>query len=271
MSIWTVNETEYLKSNYEYYSCNELAKHLGKTRSAVQLKARRLGLSKKSRYSYNRRFFKEICTPVQAYWLGFMYADGWVTKEKGKPSTYSVGLELSIRDQTHLKNFNKDIDGNVDITTRHRTSRYHGKTIAGDICVLRLYCSDMAKDLISHGCCLNKTAVKQAPSGVPGELMRDFIRGYFDGNGSISYHIGKKGGRRYPRASIATGSANFAEWLSSYLLNIGFGNATYADGDNAYKIQIAATDFKQFLDFMYSDSSRYLDRKYKQYLVAVCG
>lgn len=271
MSLWTANETEYLKINYEHYSLKEIAECLGKTRSAVQLKARRLGLAKKSKYYYDKTFFKEISTTVQAYWLGFIYADGYVYKEKGKPSTYSVGIELSEHDRSHLENFNKDIGGNVGIATRHRNSVYNGKSIVGDICSIRLYCSDMAIDLIDHGCCLNKTSIKQSPSKVPEKFMRDFIRGYFDGNGSISYRTKKDSGRRYLRATITTGSVDFAKWLSSYLLNAGFNNTIHMDGNNAYRVEILSANVKPFLDYIYKDSIRYLGRKYKQYLVAVCG
>lgn len=44
--------------------------------------------------------FSEINSEESAYWLGFMYADGYVTKEG------YVGLALSIIDKDHLEKFN---------------------------------------------------------------------------------------------------------------------------------------------------------------------
>lgn len=271
MNIWTTSETEYLKSNYDKYSIRELSEHLNKTKSAVQSKARRVGLAKKSKYHYDKDFFEEISMPTKAYWLGFIYADGYVAKEKGKTSTYSVGIELSLRDERHLKYFNKDIGGNVGITKRHREGLCHSKAVIGNICSIRLYCSKMAIDLINHGCCLGKSLIKGAPRGVPDKLMRDFIRGYFDGNGSISDYIKKDTGHSYVRVSITSGSLKFVEWLSSYLSNIGIGNSYYPDGENSYKIQIMSASLKNFLDYIYKNSERHLDRKYEKYIVAVCG
>lgn len=271
MTIWTKNEIEFLKLNYDKYSAKELAKHLNRTINAIKIKSRKLGLLRKSKYYYQKDFFRDIQTPNQSYWLGFMYADGYVSKQKNRTNTYSVGIELSARDILHLKNFNKDINGNVSISTRHRTSKYQNKKIAGDICSIRLYCSEMGMDLINHGCCLNKSLIKTAPKNIPQALMRDFIRGYFDGNGSISNSLNKKYNQKYLKLTISSGSIEFVKWLSSYLDGMNIDNSYYSDGNCCYKIQISSNSFNSFLDYIYKDSERHLDRKYKKYLVAVYG
>lgn len=271
MSVWTNDEIIYLKSNYYKYTKKELAKQLNKTENAIQVKARRVGLKKKSKYYYRKEYFDNIKTPNQAYWLGFIYADGYVSQEKKKPSTYTVGIEVSLKDKKHLQNFNNDICGNIGITTRHRKNNYHGKNIEGDLCVIRMYCSEMAQDLIGHGCCLNKSLIKGCPVGVPAAYMRDFIRGYFDGNGSIAYSLNKKVMKSYLKVTIESGSKNFVEWLSTYLLNKKIVNNFYKDGERCFKLQIASKSAKHFLGYIYDNSERYLNRKYEKYLVAVYG
>lgn len=253
------------------FSVKELAEHLGRTVDAVKLKSRKLGLKRKSKYYYRKDYFRDIATPNQAYWLGFIYADGYVTKEKGKPNTYSVGIELSNIDELHLKNFNKDIEGNLCISKRHRDNKYKGKRIIGDICSIRLYCSEMGMDLIKHGCCLNKSLIKSAPVDVPHVLIRDFIRGYFDGNGSITSSFNYKVKCSYPKLTIASGSLEFIKWLSLYLAKEGINNSYYSDGNNCYKIQVSANSINYFLDYIYKDSERHLSRKYEKYIVAVYG
>lgn len=271
MNKWTSQEIDYLKSSYETHSIKEMADCLGRTINAVKIKSRKLGLKRKSRYYYSKNYFRDIVTPKQAYWLGFIYADGCVTKEKGKPNTYSVAISLSVSDEAHLKNFNKDIDGNVGVTKKYSESICKGRIAKGEVCSLRLYCSEMAMDLISHGCCTNKSLTKTAPVGVTPELMRDFIRGYFDGNGSIASSFNKKVNRSYRKVTITSGSIEFVKWLSSYLSNKGFNNSFYPDGSNCYKIQLSAKSIAAFLDYIYKDSDRYLKRKYEKYLVAVYG
>ena len=89
------------------------------------------------------------------------------------------------------------------------------------MCVIRLFCKKIFDDLISHGCCQNKSLIKSAPIGIPNELMRHFIRGYFDGNGSIAYSYNRKVDKSYLKIAITTGSLDFANWLSTTLLDAG--------------------------------------------------
>lgn len=52
------------------------------------------------RFYCNENSFSEVNSEESAYWLGFMYADGYVTKNG------YVGLSLFIIDKSHLEKFN---------------------------------------------------------------------------------------------------------------------------------------------------------------------
>lgn len=271
MSVWTNEDLEFLKNNYNKLTKKEIADILNKTSCAVQLKANRLGLKKDEKYHYNKSFFKEIVNPSQAYWLGFIYADGYITANKTK-TKYSIGIELNVNDYEHLKKFNNSIEGNVPVTSRIRNGHIIVNHAVGEfrICSIRLYCTQMAKDLESHGCCLNKSLIKTKPVGIPENLMRDFIRGYFDGNGTICTSYNKQVDKSYLKVQIETGSKEFSNWISIYLKENGFENHI-VDDKNAYKIQIYSKSNQKFLDYIYKDSEIYLNRKYEKYLCAVYG
>lgn len=271
MSIWTNEDLNFLKENFNKYTKKELARILNKSDNAIQIKANRLGLKREEKYHYDKTYFKNILTSNQAYWIGFMYADGYVTSNKNK-TKYTVGIELSKDDYKHLIKFNKCISGNVPVTYRvrngHRiTDHYISKT---EICMIRLFCTEMAKDLILHGCCENKSLIKKEPIGISDDLMRDFIRGYFDGNGSISYSYNKNVNKSYLKVTIETGSEDYANWISNYLNAIGYKNTYYKD-KFAYKIQMHSKSNIDFLKYIYENSEVYLDRKYEKYLSAVYG
>ena len=65
-----------------------------------------------------------------------------------------------------------------------------GKTISA----IHLTSDKMFNDLIKQGCIPNKSLVLTFPNKyqVPENLINHFIRGYFDGDGSINYGIREK-------------------------------------------------------------------------------
>lgn len=272
MNKWNEQDICFLKDNFNKYTKKELANILQRTESSIQIKANRLGLKRKEKYFYNKEFFKCIDNEEKAYWLGFIYADGYVSKNK-KGTKYSLGIELQKSDDTHLKKFNKSLNGNVQVTYRTRNNiEIAGKCVeSANTCVIRLYCTSMALDLINHGCCLNKSKIKTEPKGVSNDLIKHFIRGYFDGNGSITHSYNKAVDKYYFKVTISTGSIEFAKWINLYLNNIGIDSSFYKDGKVANKIQLFYKDNKKFLDYIYKDSNIYLDRKYNKYLIAVYG
>lgn len=59
---------------------------------------RELGIEiRKRKYILNENYFESITTPEQAYWLGFLSADGYVNTAQGE-----LELELQEQDQEHL-------------------------------------------------------------------------------------------------------------------------------------------------------------------------
>jgi len=58
-------------------------------------------MQNKNRCSLYEEAFDNIDTEEKAYWLGFLYADGWVSS-KGN----TVGLTLALKDIEHLKKYN---------------------------------------------------------------------------------------------------------------------------------------------------------------------
>ena len=130
-------------------------------------------------------FFEVINTPEKAYWLGFLYADGGISIRK---KSYSLRINLKKEDDEHLKKFLKAIKGekfSVKYTTKHTKEKdYYG-------CYVNINDNKMVTDLINKGCVPKKSLILQFPSEeqVPSFLISHFLRGYFDGDGSIWYRI----------------------------------------------------------------------------------
>ena len=70
------------------------------------LKKRDLSRSNKynsRKYSLKESFFSKINSESKAYWLGFLYADGYVSQGK------NIGITIANSDRKHLEKFNKSI------------------------------------------------------------------------------------------------------------------------------------------------------------------
>lgn len=184
-NFWTDEEIDFIKNNYLLYSNKKLGEKIGRTRSSVQNKLNELGIKRDNKYYFNYNYFKEIDSKEKAYWLGFIWADGYVQK-------YELGIELSIKDIEHLKKFNKCLNGNLQITTRKRNGcfKYKEYDNSNDIiefCSIRIHNKQMIDDLIKYNIVPNKTykSINCGLPNIPQEFLIYFIEGYFDGDGAI--------------------------------------------------------------------------------------
>ena len=129
----------------------------------------------------DENYFEIIDTEEKAYWLGFLYADGNVSK-------INIELTLKYDDISHLEKFKKAIKTNAEITDGYRNcdistnpNRQH------HYARLVITSTKMTNDLINLGCISNKSLTLTFPTEqqVPSHLIIHFIRGYFDGDGCI--------------------------------------------------------------------------------------
>lgn len=266
---WTQEDIDFIKENYRKMSVTEIARILNRTPNAVKLKAQRNGL-KKSPYNCEYDFFKNIDTEEKAYWLGFICADGYVSINEKTNSGY-VCIELQASDVNHLRKFNKSIGGNYEITFRDRPCLLHGSEKLHTSCGIRIGSIDMANDMRNLGVCKDKTYTLQLPT-IQNDLMKHFIRGFFDGDGCIYYHK-SKGVVKHTRCNFDSVSYDFLEQLREFLYSQGinsyFSVLREADEQYAtsYRLQIAGVEYtEKFLHYIYDNATIYLDRKYQRYL-----
>lgn len=260
---WTDDEINFVKENYMEMKTSDISQTLNRTMSAVELKARKLGL-KKYPYMCDYHYFDEINTEEKAYWLGFLSADGWINKND-KSNAGVTGIELQYGDINHLKKFNKSIKGNYQITDRWRVCELSKNTEKKNhMCCIRIFSLTMYNSLVEKGFTKNKSFDCHIPP-LKQDLIKHYIRGYFDGNGcftftDISFCI-----------NFLTASKILNDDIVRILetVNFHYTENTYTTefGTTMYVININRQNDKlNFLDWIYKDSTIYLDRKYKKYL-----
>lgn len=273
---WTDDDKQTLIKNFNSCTYKELSIILNRTESAVRHCANRLGLKKShaplnpySVYNYNVDFFENITTEEQAYWLGFITADGYVIQSKGN---CELSIELSIKDIDHLKKFNKSIKGNVQVKTITKPEHFLcGRLIPeSEMCCIRLYKSKIVNDIMQYGVVKNKTYIQKNPPIFDDENLNvAFIRGYFDADGC--FVINKK--TNAGQFDITSVNLKILEYwridlYKKYGITSYISNVTHKDGSTVpcYKLNFKGLqNSTKFGELIYRNANIYLDRKYKKY------
>lgn len=207
---WTNQEDEILINNYTSKTVEEIMEMLpNRSKKAIFSRAHKLKLKY---HKYNENYFNDIDNSTKAYWLGFLYTDGYVSSVDNR-----WGVELSYIDFSHLEKLNQDLDSNIQIKTRKRDDR--GKSVSGrgtiksatHSCMLTYNNKKMHTSLVDKGVVPNKTKIMNFPKDaqVPRKYLRDFIRGLYDGDGCYCRHGNKVDGKEYTKIEVSFTCASY--------------------------------------------------------------
>lgn len=264
---WTEKDYQYVRDNYMSMQTSEIADHLNRSPAAIKIKAKQMGL-KKYPYCCDYHYFDEIDTEEKAYWLGFLSADGWIYRKKDS-NIGVTGCELQYNDIEHLKKMNKSLSGNYKITDRWRACGLSKTDEKKHMCSIRIYSSIMYESLVRLGFTNKKSFDFKMPS-IKKELVRHYIRGYFDGNGSVCFNKGSSSFNvNFTLASLSMRNTILDLFKS---LNISFYNNDNIsnNGTIIYRPSIRYNKDKiSFLNYIYDNCSVCLDRKYEKYLSVI--
>ena len=261
---WEQWELDFVRDNYMDMPKQEISEILNRSPDAIQVKANRMGL-KKSPYFCDYHYFDTIDTEEKAYWLGFLTADGWISKSQ-KTGSGVIGIELQYGDINHLKKFNKSISGNYQVTDRWKPCDISKKNPnkLHHTCIIRIFSLIMYESLEKIGFTNNKSYDFTIPT-MQNDLIRHYMRGYFDGDGCFTF-TNKTFHINFITASHLLNN-DIAKILDLEKLDFKQHNYINEFGTMMYRIDIYRIKDKiKFLDWIYQDCSIYLDRKYKKYL-----
>ena len=263
-------ELDFIKKNYNNMTYNEIAliinnnNTIKKNEKQIRNKARSMGLLKTNQ-TIIKDFFNIINSEKKAYWMGFIFADGYiVTTERNA----EVSIELGIKDIGHLEKLNKDINANVKVTRKTKKSgEINGVYLKErELCSIRLYSKQLANDLINNNVVNNKTKSDLFPKLEDRSLFLHFLRGFLDGDGCICY-CGKT-----LVVKFTNYNDKFLKYVKDRLENdFGVKCALYKENNFKYNLNINGSnkDKIKFLDLIYKDSNIFLERKYQIYKNAV--
>lgn len=207
------------------------------------------------KYTINHNYFN-ISNLSNRYWVGFIMADGHLTKNY-------LAISLSIKDKEHLEKFKKDLEYNGPL---------HFEKNGGNPSVRLLVSSkQIIKDLVQN---FGLVIGKKAKSLKPPILLDDdsiamLIKGYIDGDGWIN--------KNYEGIGVCGPSKEFLEWIKSW-----FDKWVPHSNKNThsakvfsekcgklqhwfYKYAINGKRATEIINYLVKLNTPYLDRKWSKY------
>lgn len=207
----------------------------------------------------NENIFDIIDTQEKAYWLGMLYADGYITSYHKKGDGYCV--ELCLKDKEHIEKFIKFLGDK-----EHKPTKKIVKLNEKEFIEWRynVYSKQLSTSLIKNGCLENKSLILTFPNEdiVPKNLLCHFIRGYTDGDGTVAVY-------RLPHYSLL-GTKEFLDKVVDIFLEkeLITNKPKYQMNGKAYSFTRSGKQVAKIINYLHpKDTTIHLDRKYEKYAV----
>lgn len=266
--VFSNDELEYIKREYiNGISSTKIGKALNVSHKVILKALRRMNVdinqSRSSRkYNVESDYFDIIDTQNKAYILGLLFADGNNCISKG-----NIRIALQEDDVEILEKIRKEMHYEKELTyIDYSNKNDFGYTYKNQY-KIDIYSTHMCKSLEKVGMIPNKSLILRFPD-IDKSLYRHFIRGYYDGDGSICRQI--KSVNNHSINITITSTLLFCEKVSDILkkelnINSHVYDASCHNGVTKVLAITGRNNCKHFLDWIYEDSKMYLQRKYNRY------
>ena len=209
-----------------------------------------------SPYTFNEHWLDELDCPEKFYFLGFFAADGCNFKKQNEAK-----IKLQRGDLELLEKFKNLLESDRPIYEVY--DKPNGSRRESYSSNLRLTSKYFCSRLEELGLPERKTYSLHFPDYIPEKYLRDYVRRVFDGDGSIIINqVGKARG-----ASDIAGHPCFLKELKTVIENtLPINIVFYQISETCAHLKInRQEDIKLFMDWMYKESSLYLERKFQTY------
>ena len=193
----------------------------------------------------NNNYFSEQNNRM-AYIMGFLAADGNVSKNGNR-----IQSQLSLKDKEHLEMIQSEIGG---------CEVYEYESNGYKSCGWHCCSSQIKKDLAVYGIIPYKTGTLSIPKVLDKQYWKDFIRGYFDGDGTIC-----KDGTGF-RVTITSANKEILEDINSYFEENGIKPSNLYKDHNNICIRFRSQASIDIYNLLYYNDCLCLKRKKEKYI-----
>lgn len=229
----------------------EIVQKTGLSKNTISRLVERFNYSKRGPYriyNINEAVFDEIKTEEQAYWLGFITADGYINEERN-----FLNIKLQVNDYNHLVKFAKFINAPESLIKDDRGGS--GQIVKS----ITVNSKHLITSLVKLGIRQGKSGKEKPITTLSIELTTHYIRGLIDGDGCLIDGEKRKIG--------LVGSLDIINFVKNFINdNIHELNSKYKyiyPKGVIYDFSIYTSDVViSVYKTLYENASIYLDRKY---------
>lgn len=211
---------------------------------------KRINSGSKYKYTFNESYFEKIDSVEKAYWLGFIYADGYITRK----TSGQAHLCLCLSEEEPINKFKKAINTNKPTNSFDAKNSYNN-TISKAFRITIIF-DKIVNDIEKLGVVENKSLILTFPTWLETTYIPHFIRGYFDGDGSVFL---TKNNYLY---SEILGTESFLKELQKHLIFLDSNKISKDSRENVNCFRLRLSSEKLTLDlykYLYKDCGEYSD------------
>lgn len=218
---------------------------------------------REQKHEIDQYYFDDLRNPEVVYTLGFLYADGNNTK-----TLQQVNLCLEEHDKAILEKINQTLKNSKELHYVDNSNKHDfGYTYKNqyNLCMQNKRISLVLNEL---GIVPNKSLILEFPKWLHPSLYNHFLRGVFDGDGSIHRFERKTS---TPQITVTiTSTENFCKAITDICAEyIGIRGHIYDaschNGVTKVFTLCGCNVCQQFLNWLYKDATIFLNRKYDRY------
>lgn len=205
-------------------------------------------------YKKNEAYF-DTPSANMAWLLGFLASDGSVSS-----SDNAIKLGLSSKDREILERIKEEVEIENKINDYTTTKGYNVSELVWS-------CKRHKDALAKYSIIPKKTFTLIPPHSLPREYWIDYIRGYFDGDGSVNL-IHNHDVPYALRWQICSATPSLLIWVME-VLETKYGIPTVAmqacTDKNLYEIQYSTNATRKIYSILYKPNTLFLKRKYDHF------
>lgn len=209
------------------------------------------------KYGLDEGFFEVIDTEEKAYILGFIAADGYIDEDHNR-----VVIVLNRQDIDIIHKIKTACHSDHKVYEFVKDGKY-------DHCGIKLNSARLVKSLVEKGLTVRKSLTLSSDilKHVPEVLMRHFLRGFFEGDGHVTYGAKYSSGTKY--AIIIIGPEEFLRNSFGKYCTTNSPITKYSSCNMYRWVTSKKSHVDAFLTYIYKDATIYLERKHSVYCAHV--